>query len=56
MTEDHAMVIPLMVAALIATAASKLICREGLYHALAEAFLQKAHLPPLDLKQAIKSS
>lgn len=56
MTEDHAMIIPLMVAALIATAASKLICRDGLYHALAEAFLQKAHRPPLDLKQAIKSS
>jgi H+/Cl- antiporter ClcA len=35
MTEDHAMVIPLMAAALIADAVSKFVCREGLYHALA---------------------
>ena len=35
MTQDHAMMIPLMVTALIADAVSKLICREGLYHALA---------------------
>ncbi|WP_245447061.1 chloride channel protein [Methylobacterium sp. 17Sr1-1] len=36
MTENHALVIPLMVAALLADAASKLVCPEGLYHALAE--------------------
>ncbi|TGD96040.1 chloride channel protein [Methylobacterium nonmethylotrophicum] len=36
MTENHALVIPLMVAALIADATSKLVCPEGLYHALAE--------------------
>ncbi|ACA20435.1 Chloride channel core [Methylobacterium sp. 4-46] len=35
MTEAHALVIPLMIAALLADATSKLICPEGLYHALA---------------------
>ena len=39
MTDDHAMIIPLMTAALIANAASKLLSREGLYHRLAKAFL-----------------
>lgn len=38
MTNDHAMVIPLMAAALIANAVSKLLGREGLYHALAKNF------------------
>ena len=42
MTQDHGMVIPLMVAALIADATSKSICKEGLYHALARPFLQGA--------------
>ncbi|MGF3021195.1 chloride channel protein [Methylobacterium aquaticum] len=50
MTENHALVIPLMVAALIADGASKLICRAGLYHALAEPMVEritgrKAHAP-----------
>ena len=40
MTEDHAMIIPLMVAAVVATAVSRLVCREGLYHALARNFLR----------------
>jgi H+/Cl- antiporter ClcA len=40
MTEDHAMIIPLMVAALMATACSKAICQDGLYHALAKNFLR----------------
>ncbi|HPG02591.1 MAG: chloride channel protein [Rhodoblastus sp.] len=39
MTNDHAMVIPLMAAALIANAASKFLAREGLYHALARNYL-----------------
>jgi hypothetical protein len=34
------MVVPLMAAALIAHAASRLLCREGIYHALAKGFLQ----------------
>lgn len=40
MTNDHAMVIPLMAAALIANAASKSVMSEGLYHALAQFFLK----------------
>ncbi len=39
MTQDHAMVIPLMVAALIADAVSKVVCPDGLYHALSRSFL-----------------
>ena len=35
MTDDHAMVVPLMLAALIGHAASRLVCPEGVYHALA---------------------
>jgi H+/Cl- antiporter ClcA len=38
MTEDHAMVVPLMTAALIGWAMSKLVCKEGIYHALSENF------------------
>jgi H+/Cl- antiporter ClcA len=39
MTDNHAMVIPLMAAAFIAYATSRLVCREGVYHALAKNFL-----------------
>jgi H+/Cl- antiporter ClcA len=39
MTNDHAMVIPLMTAALIGYASSRLICPEGVYHALSKNFL-----------------
>ena len=42
MTENHAMVIPLMIAALIADATSKTICRGSLYHSLAEIALRNA--------------
>ena len=42
MTDNHAMVFPLMAAALIAYATSRLICREGVYHALAKSFLPRA--------------
>jgi len=45
MTQDHAMIIPLMIAALVATAVSKLVCPEGLYHTLARAFMPKAIKP-----------
>ncbi len=41
MTQDHAMVIPLMVAALIADGVSRLVCKEGLYHTLAHPFLPR---------------
>ena len=40
MSDNHAMVVPLMAAALIAYATSRLVCHEGIYHALAEGFLQ----------------
>lgn len=43
MTQNHDMVIPLMIAALVADAASKLVCRGGLYHVLAEQILARAH-------------
>lgn len=38
MTNNNAMVIPLMASALIAYVASQLVCREGIYHALARGF------------------
>ena len=38
MTDNHAMVIPLMAAAMIGYAASKIVCPEGIYHALAKGF------------------
>lgn len=45
MTNDHAMVIPLMAAALIANAASKIVSPEGVYHALAKSFLRPESRP-----------
>jgi H+/Cl- antiporter ClcA len=41
MTADHALVIPIMLASLIAQAASKVVCPEGVYHALAQHFMPK---------------
>jgi len=38
MTNDHALVVPLMLAALIGFAASRLVCPEGVYHALAHGY------------------
>jgi H+/Cl- antiporter ClcA len=45
MTEDHTMIIPLMLAALIADAVSKSICKDSIYHALAAVFLTKTDKP-----------
>jgi H+/Cl- antiporter ClcA len=42
MTSDHHMLLPLMATALIATAASRAVCREGVYHALAKRYLKPA--------------
>lgn len=42
MTQNHSMVIPLMLAALIADAVSKSVCRGGLYHTLAEQIVRRA--------------
>ena len=52
MTQDHAMVIPLMVAALIADAVSKIVCKDGLYHALSRPFLPPEPSPPAALAPA----
>jgi H+/Cl- antiporter ClcA len=40
MSDNHAMVVPLMAASLIAYATSRLICPEGIYHELAKGFLR----------------
>lgn len=42
MTDDHAMIIPLMAAALIANTVSKIFSEEGLYHRLSKNFLAAA--------------
>jgi H+/Cl- antiporter ClcA len=48
MTQDHEMVIPLMVAALIADAVSRLVCKDGIYHALSRVFIPPAPPKPAD--------
>jgi H+/Cl- antiporter ClcA len=45
MTNDHSMVVPLMAAAFIGRAASRVVCREGVYHALSRNFLAAATTP-----------
>jgi H+/Cl- antiporter ClcA len=45
MTDDHAMVVPLMATALIAFGVSRLICPHRLYEALAESFHKRARPP-----------
>jgi H+/Cl- antiporter ClcA len=47
MTDNHGMVVPLMAAALIAHATSRLICEEGIYHALARGFTERATVQPV---------
>ena len=47
MTDNHAMVVPLMATALIAYATSRSICREGVYHALAKSFLARGGDTPV---------
>lgn len=46
MTNDHAMVVPVMAAAFIGRAASRLVCREGVYHALSRKFVATASAAP----------
>jgi H+/Cl- antiporter ClcA len=48
MTNNHAMVVPLMAAAMIAYATSRWVCEEGIYHALAEGFIERASRQPED--------
>lgn len=45
MTNDHAMLVPLMLAGLIAHATSRLVCREGIYHALSHNYLPRHPRP-----------
>jgi H+/Cl- antiporter ClcA len=47
MSDNHAMVVPLMATALIAYATSRSICSEGVYHALAKGFLARAGTAPV---------
>lgn len=47
MTENHALVIPIMLASLIAAGTSKAICPEGVYHALSKRFLAGKELGEL---------
>lgn len=42
MTSDHHLLIPLMAAALIGSVISRLVCREGVYHALSKRYLPTA--------------
>ncbi|SDS00846.1 chloride channel protein [Bradyrhizobium canariense] len=42
MTDNHTMVVPLMAAAMIAYGTSRLVCEEGIYHALAQGFIARA--------------
>ena len=48
MTDNHGMVVPLMAAALIAHVISRMICEEGIYHALAKGFVERAAPPAQD--------
>jgi H+/Cl- antiporter ClcA len=50
MTDNHAMVVPVMGAALIAYATSRLVCSEGIYHALAKGFVERAVSPSVALR------
>ena len=45
MTDNHGMVVPLMAAALIAHFVSRMVCEEGIYHALAKGFVERATRP-----------
>lgn len=40
MTENHALIIPIMLSCLVANACSKLICEEGVYQALSARFIE----------------
>jgi chloride channel protein, CIC family len=44
MTGDHAMIVPLMASAFIAQACSRMVCHDGIYHALAARFRREAEL------------
>ena len=54
MTDNHAMLVPLMATALIASTTSRLICPEGVYHALAKNFLRPG-MPAAHARQEAKA-
>jgi len=47
MTDNHSMVVPLMAASMIAYATSRIVCEEGIYHALAAGFIERATAQPV---------
>jgi H+/Cl- antiporter ClcA len=52
MTGDHALVVPLMLCSLIGYGASKLVCPEGVYHALAHNFVHAEIVAPGVVEEA----
>ncbi len=54
MTDNHAMVLPLMATAFIAYGASKLICKEPIYRALAQEFLDRLRATEPELAETDK--
>ncbi|HSM95044.1 MAG TPA: chloride channel protein [Rhizomicrobium sp.] len=46
MVDNHQMLVPLMAAALIANASSKMVCREGVYHALSRRYAHQVEARP----------
>lgn len=46
MTDNHELLVPLMLTALIAQGASRVVCKEGVYHALSKNFMPKREKEP----------
>jgi H+/Cl- antiporter ClcA len=55
MTGEHTMVVPLMTAALIAYGTSRLVCEEGIYHALAKGFIERATSPTEGMRPPVQA-
>ena len=56
MTNDHALVVPLMLTSLIGLATSQLLCPEGVYHALSRNFLAVGEAGHVEARTAPISS
>ncbi|MEO8164451.1 MAG: chloride channel protein [Betaproteobacteria bacterium] len=52
MTDNHDMILPLMAAALIAAACSRIVCSQPVYKALAEQFIERLRRPPIPASKA----
>ncbi len=50
MINDHALLLPVMLTALIGHSMSKLVCHEGVYHALSHRFIASAHAPAVSAR------